>query len=54
MNGIAILYKLKSEMPLILAPYLMVGLIFALMNYFLLWDDNKSRYNRLKEKENKE
>lgn len=54
MNRVIILYKFKSEISLTLAPYLIAGLIFGVMNYFLLWDDNKSRYNRLKEKENKE
>ncbi|AKA69321.1 hypothetical protein [Clostridium scatologenes] len=54
MNRVAILYKLKSKIPLTLVPYLIAGLILVLMNYYLLWDDNKSRYNRLKEKENKE
>ncbi|WPC43878.1 hypothetical protein [Clostridium sp. JS66] len=54
MNRVAILYGSKIEIPLTLAPYLIAGLILALMNYFLLWDDNKSRYNRLNEKENKE
>ncbi len=53
-NGVAMLYKLQSKTSLTLSPYLMAGLIFALMNYFLLWDDNQNRYNRLKKKENKE
>jgi hypothetical protein len=54
MNSVVILYKLQSKMPLTLAPYLMAGFVFGLMNYFLLWDENQNRYNRLKKKENKE
>ncbi|WPC43900.1 hypothetical protein [Clostridium sp. JS66] len=54
MYGIGMVYKLESQIPMTPAPYLIAGIIFVLMNYFLLWDDNKNRYNRLKDKENKE